>query len=754
MTEVSAVEILVPSRPTVVEYLVEGRRGPKGDDGAGGITEETDPVATAALAFHDDDANAHADLFAGIATALGEKAEAGETQAALDALSTDLATKASSADLTTATATLEAALAAHAAGDATDAELAQAIADAQAASSSALALKQDAATAATDSELAAESSARASADSAESVARIAGDADLDARKAEAAPPEITVVSEMESGWVDNGGNGSIAFDTGVYLSGEGSLRIDCASDGDQQSARIAFAAEDWTRQVLKFRIRSDDWARVTDSYLLVSTSGVFGAYFICQLQPRMQRKVDDEWLEFTLTASDFEVGGGSPSWGTVNGLVLRFYATSGQTPSVWVDQMVRFDSRPRGIVSITFDDSYLTDLTVGAPKLAEHGFRSTHFVIPEKLGDSGFLSQAQVDALHSMGFDISGHGDPDLTTLTSGEVEVEVSATRAYLAEHGYRGQDLFAYPLGGRSAAIEEIMRRYYRAARGTSTLGQTRDHPVRHNLMCRQVGQANTVSQVEDWIDAAAANGDWLILAFHRLRTPTVDPEDATPANYEAIIDYLATVDVDVLPVSEVLDHAPTDSGLAVESAGAVGAPAGTFDPTRQGLLGASCDPALISAGQQPSSGVGVNFECLIAEAGTISTVVLPLTAGGSGLTSGSNWVAVYNDAGTLIGKSADQTTAFASSGIKEVAITAEAGQSLSVEAGDRVIIQVIATGTTRPQLFRTTVNATASGDTVNYGLSGAARRAFVTPSVTSPPSSLGSGGSTYLMFFAGVK
>lgn len=59
-------------------------------------------------------------------------------------------------------------------------------------------------------------------------------------------------------------------------------------------------------------------------------------------------------------------------------------------------------------------------------------------------------------------------------------------------------------------------------------------------------------------------------------------------------------------------------------------------------------------------------------LRKAGTLSTVSFVFTTAGSSLTSGQNFVAIFDSSGNQVAISADQTTAFGSVGLKTVSMT----------------------------------------------------------------------------------
>lgn len=372
---------------------------------------------------------------------------------------------------------------------------------------------------------------------------------------------VTVVSGMETGWTHLD-QGASAHDTTVYDTGAASLKITApgAAGGGKSTAWLAFAAQDWSQQALAVRFRTDDWANIIDGYLLASTSGVLAQFYRVQITPKMARVVNGEWFEVTLTRGDFAFNSGTANWATVNGLAFQFYSNTGTTPNVWVDQVVRYPTPARPTISFAFDDGFASTFTDAKPAMDRYGYRGSAFIMPTALNTPAYMTQAQIDALAAQGWDIAGHNVTDLTTLTAAQAEADVLATKTYLVDRGYKGGDAYAYPLGGQTTALRAMVGKYFNAARGTSTLGQTRAYLARRNMMTRQLGSAVTVANVQGWVDQAAAGNEWLIITGHKLTATPVAAEDFTPANFTAVVDYVAASGAQVLPVSEALADADT--------------------------------------------------------------------------------------------------------------------------------------------------------------------------------------------------
>ncbi len=106
-------------------------------------------------------------------------------------------------------------------------------------------------------------------------------------------------------------------------------------------------------------------------------------------------------------------------------------------------------------IVLTFDDSYVQQLSVAAPILSARGIRAGSYVVKDRLGDSGKLTIAQCDTLyHTHGWDMGVDGttdDGDMTALPSVTDAVNAFlAGRQFCLDHGWtRGADHGCYPNG-----------------------------------------------------------------------------------------------------------------------------------------------------------------------------------------------------------------------------------------------------------------------------------------------------------------
>lgn len=133
----------------------------------------------------------------------------------------------------------------------------------------------------------------------------------------------------------------------------------------------------------------------------------------------------------------------------------------------------------------------------------------------------------------------------------------------------------------------------------------------------------------------------------------------------------------------------------------------PAG-YSPSRNGLLAAVDDPANLNSQTTIGAGVPTLIAIPIDTTITVSTFWYGFTTTSTTPTSGQNFVGLYGNRSVntvnRLGVSADQTTNFGlSNTTRNVALTQDSGQSLTLPAGSIVYAAFLFNGTTSPAFQR---------------------------------------------------
>jgi hypothetical protein len=155
--------------------------------------------------------------------------------------------------------------------------------------------------------------------------------------------------------------------------------------------------------------------------------------------------------------------------------------------------------------------------------------------------------------------------------------------------------------------------------------------------------------------------------------------------------------------------------------------------FGPQDHNLLAWTMDPALTQTGTILTSGVLYMARIKLPEDSTVTNLIASVTTGGTTLTAGQNFAALYTSTGTRIAITADQAASWAGAGAKTMAL---AGGPYALTAGT-YYAALLANGTTPPTFLR---GHGISTSTLNIGVTSTAGRSLTSGAAqTTPPASV---------------
>jgi hypothetical protein len=135
--------------------------------------------------------------------------------------------------------------------------------------------------------------------------------------------------------------------------------------------------------------------------------------------------------------------------------------------------------------------------------------------------------------------------------------------------------------------------------------------------------------------------------------------------------------------------------------------------FQPADHNLDAWTFDPALAQGSSTPTAGVLQLGKIKLGAAASVASIIATVTATGTGLTSGQNFAGLYNSSGTLLATTADQTSAWGTTGAKTMTLT---GGPYTLAAGT-YYGALLANASTTPPTFLT--GHSSSSSTLNIGL-----------------------------------
>jgi peptidoglycan/xylan/chitin deacetylase (PgdA/CDA1 family) len=179
------------------------------------------------------------------------------------------------------------------------------------------------------------------------------------------------------------------------------------------------------------------------------------------------------------------------------------------------------------------------------------------------VGGPDRLNLTQLKNLQDLnGWDIASHSysHSNLTSIPSSEIEIELQLSQQFLLNNGFQNAAVhFAYPYGEfDNGSLKSQVQKYYKTARTAEGEFETLPPSDPYRLRAMVVTNSTTPSEVSERVQSAIANGDWLILVFHRIVESDADEEfKYLASDLRAIVDDVASRGVDVMTVSEVYDN-----------------------------------------------------------------------------------------------------------------------------------------------------------------------------------------------------
>ncbi len=398
-----------------------------------------------------------------------------------------------------------------------------------------------------------------------------------------APSQILTTLQSGHGWSNNAGS-TLATDTSDYVLGSQSVRITTGGTGAQANlSRAGMSSFDATGKALRLRFKVTDVTRMAEIGCFLGSSNFASNYkFSIQVTGASKFIQSGEWCTVTLSFHDAAVTG-TPDRAALTD--ARLYVIDDNTGNPVVVNWQSFElvpdgsaTWPNGVISITFDDSYASQWTLGKKTLDAYGYPATAYSISDYIGNAGRLTLAQLQAMQDRcGWEIAAHASTganhstSYTGLTAEALEADIREQHAWLLERGLRGADGTAYPLGQFGLTADglptvDVVRAHWGYARTTHS--RTKEtFPPADRWRLRAISAISTfaggytpatlTTTTTGDIDKCKANKSWLILVFHDILAagPLTATTQCLASDFDAIVAAINAAGVPVRTVADVL-------------------------------------------------------------------------------------------------------------------------------------------------------------------------------------------------------
>ncbi len=202
--------------------------------------------------------------------------------------------------------------------------------------------------------------------------------------------------------------------------------------------------------------------------------------------------------------------------------------------------ITKWPDNKAGAVSLTFDDTLPSHLSLVIPALNARRIKGTFFLVTNEVLDWVPWKNASLT-----GHEIESHtkSHPDLTTLSPVQIQDELAGSKVAIDTNIPSRKSLYlAYPFGESSSTVQLIAYDYYLSARGI-VCGLNQDLPYFYDIYACSPDTGGGVYPNDVYVqaDASANEGKWLVVYLHSIDGTGYGSWSIN--QLEAYLDYLKT-------------------------------------------------------------------------------------------------------------------------------------------------------------------------------------------------------------------
>lgn len=184
------------------------------------------------------------------------------------------------------------------------------------------------------------------------------------------------------------------------------------------------------------------------------------------------------------------------------------------------------------MVSLTFDDGWVSVYDNALPLLQEYDLVSTQYITSGFLNQPYYMTTAQVQAFMNSGSEIGAHtvSHANLTQISQADLNMELGQSKQTLQQlFGAGVAKNLATPYGAYNANVLATIPNYYSSHRSVDEGYNTKDSFNQNNIRVKNMFTTTTAADVAAWVAKAKADKAWLVLVYHNV-TPTGDFDEHT--------------------------------------------------------------------------------------------------------------------------------------------------------------------------------------------------------------------------------
>jgi len=221
----------------------------------------------------------------------------------------------------------------------------------------------------------------------------------------------------------------------------------------------------------------------------------------------------------------------------------------------------------QSVVSLTFDDGWVTQFTVALPLLKQRNIPATFYVITNNIDSvsKGFLAE-NISNDYELGSHTASH--QNLVKIGNEEAEKELSDSKMFLKKHFGKNSGLtMAFPWGIYNSSVKQLVKKTYLAARSTGVGYNSFYKLERYDLRMQSFDKQTSAFTANSWVDYAIKNKLWLVEMLHGINDIGFSPISSEV--FSEHLDYLNTVSDKIWcsTVSNVIKYIDESGNAKVE-------------------------------------------------------------------------------------------------------------------------------------------------------------------------------------------
>jgi len=254
--------------------------------------------------------------------------------------------------------------------------------------------------------------------------------------------------------------GSNTILAGQGPNGEDVMRIQVTANGQYRVEKTI------TLPLAKFTTRNGffaQWIRIPNKTLMKSIQQYFfltgGTQYYQRTPPLAYAAFADhtpenEWFLHIWNGENMAAAGGAPAFlsNTADCIKFRFGCGSDTLSGGIIDfGPLYYAEKHRPVITFSFDDGNITDITQAKPILDRYSFRATTHIIRDLVDGTNYLTKENIKDLYRAGWDIAGHGSYSHydTLITYDAIRNDIIYNTEIFSQIGIPKPTMYSYPEG-----------------------------------------------------------------------------------------------------------------------------------------------------------------------------------------------------------------------------------------------------------------------------------------------------------------